>query len=355
MLGTGTQASFETPASKVWIAITTSAVLASALFLTMPAARVHWRMLAHLRHAFRAHHLAIVALSSILLAWICVHLLSQIVAVKAKVYETADPLHFHARRMPDFVQQNRSSRSLVEFRSHLEDILRLEYPDSLSKAVAIRQWVRRQQSQDDKVWLTPVTVNHEDPHRLLREQRSDIPGSCRRFCYILTGALLSAGFDARVVGFSSSLSRRRARRHVVVEVLIEELNQWVVLDPTFDTLVLVDGKLASALELQEAIVCGHLDAITFERDGSVLAPHPRPEVYAHYCRHLFMAMSNAVFDGYSVRLLGRKRISFLHYSREASYPQLRRQVLLGAGGSGLLLSVLFSVWTLLSLLPDNLW
>jgi Transglutaminase-like superfamily len=318
----------------------------------LPAARGHWRTFGHLRHAVRSHHLALIATASIVVAWVCVYFLSQMVVVKAKVHDSPNPLEFSARRLPEFIAQDRGSKSLVEFRRNLDDVLNVDYPDSLSKTVAIRQWVRRQQSQDDAVWSTPVKVDHEDPHRLLEEQRSGIPGSCRRFCYILTGALLSAGFDARIVSFTSSLFRRGAKRHVVVEVMIEELDKWVVLDPTFDTLVLIDGRLASALELHEAVASGRLAAITFERNGSALAPHPKPEIYGHYCRHLFMAMSNAIFDGYSVRLLGRKRISFLHFSREATYPQLRKQLLLGAGGSGLFLGAVFWAWTFLSLMPD---
>jgi hypothetical protein len=309
-------------------------------------------MFRHLRHAVRSHHLALIATALIIVACVCIYHLSQMVVVKAKVYDSFDPLEFSARRLPEFVQQSRHSKSLVEFRKHLEGVLSLEYPDSLSKAVAIRLWVRRQQSQDKSVWSPTVKVNHEDPHRLLEEQRRGVPGSCRRFCYILTGALLSAGFDARVVSFTSSLSRRGVRRHVVVEVLIEELDKWVLLDPTFDTLVFVNGRLASALDLNEAVVGGRLDAIAFERNGSILAPHPKPEIYGRYCRHLFMAMSNAIFDGYTVRFLGRKRMSFLHYSGEETYPKLRKQLLLGAGGGGVLLSVLFWTWTVLSLIPD---
>jgi hypothetical protein len=273
------------------------------------------------------------------------------VAVKTRVYDTVDRFLFRARTLPDFVQQNRNSKSLAEFRNNLEEVLSQQYPDSLSKAVAIRRWVRRQKSQDDRVWLTPVRVNHENPHRLLLEQRRGVPGSCRRFCYILTGALLSAGFDARIVSFTSSLSRRLAKRHVAVEVMIEELEKWVLLDPTFDTLVLVDGQPASALELHEAIVGGRLDAIAFERHESALSPHPTTDVFAQYCQHLFLAMSNAIFDGYSVRLVGPKRISFLHYSWRATYPQRLKQFLLGAGGGGVLLGVVFWTWTLFSLIP----
>jgi Transglutaminase-like superfamily len=330
----------------------TSAVLTTAVVLTMPVRRKHWWMLGHFRHAIRSHHLALIASVLIIFACVCIYFVSQMVVVKAKVYNSPDRLVFSARSLPDFVQQNRTSESLGQFRSYLDDILSLEYPDSLSKAVAIRQWVRRQQSQDKSVWSPPVRVNHEDPHRLLEEQRKGIPGSCRRFSYILTGALLSAGFDARVVSFTNSLLRRGVQRHVVVEVWIEELGKWVLLDPTYDTLILVDGRLASALEVQEAVIGGRLDAIAFERNGSMLEPHPKPEIYRRFCLHLFSAMSNAIFDGYAVRFLGPRRISFLHYSREAAYPQLRKQLLLGAGGSGLFLSIVFWTWTVLSLTAD---
>jgi len=112
-----------------------------------------------------------------------------------------------------------------------------------------------------------------------------------------------------IVGFVNSLRRSRRNRHTAVEVWLEELEQWVLLDPTHDTLVLVDGKVASAIQLHEAIVDGDLTRIAFERNGAALEPHPKAEFYACYCRHLFVAMSNAVFDGYAVRSIGRKRIS----------------------------------------------
>jgi hypothetical protein len=256
------------------------------------------------------------------------------------------------RELPGFIYQNRNSEALARFRQRLGDVLTVEYPDSLSKVIAIRRWVRHQQSQDEKVWLTPARLNHEDPHRLLEEQKEGIPGSCRRFSYILLGALLSAGFDARIVGFANSLSRRGRQRHAAVEVWLEELGQWVLLDPTHDTLVLIDGRVASAIQLQEVIVTGGFDRIAFERNGGALEPHPKPEFYARYCRHLFVAMSNAVFDGYAVRIVGRKRIGFLHYSREAAYPKCRKELLLAAGSSGLFLSLVLWAWSLLSLAAE---
>jgi hypothetical protein len=279
----------------------------------------------------------------------CAWLLSQMVLVRARVYNAKDPRILRTPELHGFKEQNRNSEALARFGTNFEDVLRAPCADSLSKVVAIRRWVRIQQSQDEAVWLHEARVNHEDPHQLLKEQRLGIPGACRRFSYILLGALLSAGFRARVVAFSSSLNRRDTRQHAAVEVWLDELAQWVLLDPTFDTVILVDGKLASAIDLHEAIAVGDLTRISFERNGGTLVPHPRAVSYQCSCRHLFVAMSNAVFDGHAVRMLGRNRISFMHYSREAEYPEFRKQLLLGAGGSSLFLSLVSWTWLLVSL------
>jgi hypothetical protein len=286
---------------------------------------------------------AAIAFMAIFMA--CAWLLSQMVLLKARVYNTTDPRILRASELSGFKEQNQNSEALARFRINFDDVLKAQYADSLSKVVAIRRWVRLQQSQDGGVWLPEAQVNHEDPHQLLKEQREGVPGACRRFSYILLGALLSAGFRARVVGFLSSLNRRDARQHAAVEVWLEEPGQWVLLDPTCDTLVLVDGKVASAIDLHEAVAAGDLTRISFERNGGTLVPHPRAESYQRSCRHLFVAMSNAVFDGHAVRMVGRNRIRFLHYSREAEYPEARKLLLLGAGGSCLFLSLVS--WTLL--------
>ena len=334
-----------------WIAGYTALALAALVSTAAvsPAWARHWPVLWRFRHAFKTHHLAMIAACFVLIAWACVYLLSRIVVAKPSVSNASDPAMFMRRSLPGFVQQNRDAATLLHFRSHVEGAVEGEYPDFLSKAVAIRRWVRRQQSQDASVWLKRARVNHENPLRLLEEQRRGVPGACRRFAYVLTGALLSAGFDARIVSFTNSLFRVGVTRHDVVEVWIEDLGKWVLLDPTFDTLVLIDGRPASAIELEEAIAGRELDRITFDRGGAALEPHPTAESYAKCCRHLFVAMSNAIFDGYAVRVFGPKRIRFLHYSPEASYPVFRKFVLLGIGGSGIFLSVVFWAWTFASL------
>ena len=339
------------PPYRLWMMVTALAIQTAVILLTRANLEI-WGFHCHFRHAIQSHHFVLIATVSVIVACICNYLLARFVVVKSPVSNVTNPLVLKARSLPNFIQQDRNSESLIQFRRNLDEILRMDYPDSLSKAIAIRRWVRQQQAQDEHVWLPPFRRNHENPHRLLEEQRKGVPGACRRFSYILLGALLSAGFDARIACFTSSLHRSGVRSHVTVEVWIEELTQWVLLDPTCDTLVLVDGKVASALELQEAVVREQLDRITFERNGATLEPCPRPATYGRPCRHLFVAVSNAIFDGYSVRIVGPKRLRFLHYSRESTYPTLRKQVLLGAGGSGLCVSVMFWAWILLSLTAE---
>ncbi|PYV51678.1 MAG: hypothetical protein DMG97_07335 [Acidobacteria bacterium] len=334
------------PPYRVWMMVTTLAIQAATIVGTWPNLKIGG-FHCHFRHAIQSHHFALIATVPVIAACVCNYLLAQFVVVKSPVDNLPNPLVLKARSLPNFIQQDRNSESLIQFRRNLDEILRMDYPDSLSKAVAIRRWVRKQQAQDEHVWMPPFRRNHENPHRLLEEQRKGVPGACRRFSYILLGALLSAGFDARIACFTRSL--RRGENHVTVEVWIEELTQWVLLDPTCDAMALVDGKVASALELQEVVVREQLDRITFQRNGATLEPCPSPAAYGRWCRHLFVAMSNAVFDGYSVRIVGPRRLRFLHYSRESAYPILRKQILLAVGGSGLGLSAMFWAWILFCL------
>jgi hypothetical protein len=342
----------QTPASppyRMGMVMTALILQAGIIAITRSEATSSWRFSYHFRRGLQGHWYAEIALLLFVAAWLCKALLEEFVVVKSSVCSITDPAMLRGRSLPQFIQQDRSAESLLSFRKNLEGVLAQEHGHSLAMAVAIRRWVRRQQAEDERMWRPVFHGNHEDPQRLLDEQRQGVPGACRRFSYIFLGALLSAGLDARIVCFTSSLRRRGLNSHVMVEVWIEELRQWVLMDPTYDTLVLVDGNLASALELQAAVVAERHGAITFDRGGGDRMPHPSQKSYGRCCRHLFVGMSNATFDGYAVRLVGRKRIGFLHYSPEARYPVMRRRLLLSAGASGLCLSAMFWIWTALAL------
>jgi len=302
-------------------------------------------LLARENEGMNSHQLAIAGVCITAVCLTSFALLSTMILVKANVYNSTESVLFSKREVPGFVHQDRRSVPLLQFRQHIEEILRVDNVDGLSKVVALRHWVRCQQSEAKAAWVTERAIDHEDPHVLLQELRAGEPGACRRFSYTLLGALLAAGFDARFVVFASRLRRHRALFHAVVEVWIEEMDQWVLLDPTYDCIVLINGKVASAIDLLLAVESGNPSSIVFERNGSVLEPFPGIDFLNQCCRHLFLARSNAIFDGYGVRIIGPKRIDFLHYSPQGTkYPNGFKKILLGLiVGCGALSIV---VWTL---------
>jgi len=317
----------------------------TAGFITTWHFRPYLRALLAHELGINSHQLAFVGacLSAICLA--SLGLLSRMILVKANVYNATESALFSNREVPGFVHQDRRSTPLLEFRQQIQEILRVDDVDSLSKVVALRHWVRCQQSEAKDTWVTERAIDHEDPHMLLQELRAGEPGACRRFSYTLLGALLAAGFDARFVVFASRLRRRRAFFHAVVEVWIEEMDQWVLLDPTYDCMILINGKMASAIELVLTVESGKASSIGFDRNGSVLKPDPSADFLNRCCRHLFLARSNAIFDGYGVRIIGPKRIDFLHFSPGGTrYPNDFKKTLIGVTVACAALTV--AVWTL---------
>jgi Transglutaminase-like superfamily len=179
--------------------------------------------------------------------------------------------------------------------------------------------------------------NRVNPDILLAQQRRGVPGSCRRFAYVYLGSLLSAGLNARVVNWNSSFYDRTSRGgHTLVEVWIEELHTWVLMDAMSDYEFLVDGRLASLIDVREAVVVRG-------EPHRVAAHHPSLgrvslELTPEVLHHIYVSRTNAVFDGYSVATLTTKPISFFHYVDQwaAPYPQNYKRVM-GLVGAGALL------------------
>lgn len=187
---------------------------------------------------------------------LCLYRLSDLPFIRARIANESDPAVFQARRLPGFIEQAPGSAGLIAFRRHTVS-LAVEGGDDFSRAIAIQHWVRKQES-DRQFYRQPGQKTGpeidktENPEEYLQQQRRGIRSACRRFSYILTGALLSHGIDARVVSISNILDRSTPLAHNVVEVWIPELNKWVVFDPTFDAVALVNGNPASALEVYRA-------------------------------------------------------------------------------------------------------
>ena len=199
-------------------------------------------------------------------------LVTRLTFIRANVQNVFDPCAFTAHNLDGFIHQSWNSPSLLRFRE-LVKAIPPSPAHSLQTAVAVRKWVRAQQPDSERCWY-PHRRETEDPETLLAQQSRGVPGACRRFSYILTGALLSVGLDARVVVFGKSFDQRSERSHTAVEVWCEELEKWVFLDPTYDTLIRIDGVPASAFEVYRAVKGGEAAAMSFDRDGSERSPAP---------------------------------------------------------------------------------
>ena len=227
----------------------------------------------------------------------------------------------------DGERQDPAAPGLIRFRTHLAHLLQPER-GALDTVAALCHWTRTQQSLDRALWLFPPGADSGDvdPGILLQQQHALRPGACRRFGYVLAGALLSAGIPARIVAlqafFTDSLG------HIMVEAWIQSLNKWVLVDPTCDTLFLIDGQYASLLELRNALLQGKLASVEFERNGSELEPAPSMDYLTQIPRHAFVVTNECLFTDPPLTRADVRRFRVLHYVDEyaAPYPNVCRVV-----------------------------
>ena len=230
-----------------------------------------------------------------------------------------------------------ASPALSSFRRELDEAgLVLISMSQLEKATAIRKWCRAQQvgswgSNDD---------SSEDPLQLLHRQRQGIPGTCRRFAYVFAGALEAAGLHSRVVNASAGLVDA-SDNHTLVEVWIDELDHWVLMDSMFNATVLVDGRPASLLQVYD--VAGVAPGrISMERNGSTTYPTPKVDSsYARLFKHLFYSTSGSLFEGFEVKMFGSRRVKLVHYAGEngQGYPELQKRLSFVLGAASILVGV----------------
>src|SRR6266851_5594410 len=178
---------------------------------------------------------------------VCLYIVVGLTYSRSPVFNTRDAVLFRAPEPPGFVRQTPEAPALIAFRRHLGDLIQ-PTTSSLETARALRTWSYRQQPHTWDMLNGGDGEDSVDPELLLAQQQRGVPGACRRFAYVYLGALLSAGLNARVVNWDSSFYDRDPRAHSLVEVRIEELHRWVMMDAMSDQESLVDGRPASLIE-----------------------------------------------------------------------------------------------------------
>jgi hypothetical protein len=267
----------------------------------------------------------------ILVAASCFSQLNHLSLIRTIVYKISDAAIFEEAALPGFIQQSADAPKLVDFRRHIAPLI-VQTKDDTADIVFIQHWVRGQEN-DQQFYSArgPMLDDTEDPQEYLDQQHKGRRSACRRFSFILCGALLSAGINARFVSLAEGLDRSTSLNHDLVEVWVAKRHKWMLVDPTADAFVLVNGRPASLLEVYTAAQPGSNAQISFDQHGSHYRLPPLSQ-YRRYFRHLYVAKTNAFFDGYRYGLLGSKRIEFVHYAAPGiePYPQRMKELLLVA-------------------------
>ena len=124
----------------------------------------------------------------------------------------------------------------------------------------------------------------------------------------MVGAAEAAGLDARVVVATFTFWKSPGTEgHVMTEVWIPELKKWVLMDAMWDLTFTVNGVPASALEIYNSVRRnpGSISAIR-----SLSCPYIDKRAFRREFTHLYVATTNALFDGYRVEFLGKRPINF---------------------------------------------
>ncbi|GEM_PF-2980017 len=132
---------------------------------------------------------------------------------------------------------------LNRLREELNPLIKKQDND-FQKALIVNEWVMNQISGTEG----DLKRSRRTPYTILTAMREGKTGaSCGYRALLYLGALKSIGMESRMVSLSTYDG---GGTHATVEVLIDE---WVVIDPTFNVYFVINGKPASAVELHQLV------------------------------------------------------------------------------------------------------
>jgi hypothetical protein len=267
--------------------------------------------------------------------------LSRLNFVRSTVRNISEIGPLAAPDLAGFIRQDPACPQIEYFRS----LARLDSGHKVDLAAAIRvcRWVHEQQKRGES-WKPHLATTAErvrgdidDPIDLLLAMRNGTWATCRNFSFLMVAAIQLVGMRGRVV-IASPTHWKTIDGHVMTEVWIPNMGKWVLMDPMWNVHYRIGGIPASASEVYKAVQQGKQARI--ERVGPPNAWQPADSRLMF--THLYIAMTDAFFDGYGVRFFGRKRVRFTHFAntRYSRFPTAEKRVALIVSFANLLLGLM---------------
>ena len=131
--------------------------------------------------------------------------------------------------------------------------------------------------------------------------------NCRSLSLLLTECLLAVGIEARTI-YILPLSPFDFDNHVVCEAWIDDLNKWIMLDPSYNLYAAKDGKCLNVIELREALA--NQEEIVFNEGANYNGdPINKNELLEYYAKDLYRFMVADKQGSNSESIEGRKMIN----------------------------------------------
>lgn len=130
------------------------------------------------------------------------------------------------------------------------DVLVENIDDDMEKVLTVLHWVSKQWRHHSS-----NTPSKPDAITILEEARSGERFRCVEYSVVLSTSLLSLGYKSRILFLKTRdvETATSGAGHVAVEVWIQGLGKWVLVDGQFDAMPMLDGVPLNAVELQAAI------------------------------------------------------------------------------------------------------
>ena len=109
--------------------------------------------------------------------------------------------------------------------------------------------------------------------------------NCRGISIIFSGVLRANGIKAFYEGLYP-LNENDRECHIVCEVFVEELNKFVMFDPSLCTVYKLNGKYLNSLEIKNSIIDGSFIDIEFEYANNKKDNGDKIETLAYYSKNL---------------------------------------------------------------------